>query len=520
MPYIAVGSLAFSGYGDAPMKFHSPAGVDLGVPASNPKISPGSSGCGGLVTLADGTFCATFVDSGSPDLFTTYTLDNQLAGIVGGTTGVGPLSIASNYVDHYYGYLSFFVGNYSLKKFDAAGALVTSFDLGFNFFPSSGPIGVAPDESAAYYSKRSTASDPVRKCDLSGGFATFATETGFSLFDNAILVLTNGDVLVGWKKGATNGYVKHYDSSGSLLHTYSLSGTTPAPICLTPGLTSASFWVGYYNSALATSSGVTIAEIELGTGTVLNTFDPDDGAGFEYDGPFCVVRVAIGAVLPPDYEDPCQIKSPIFIAQLEDVSGNVTQAATRSMRNRLEYLGGLTAAPSPKPPTDLPEVSVPPHAGNFEVFGLALPFDTVADATLHAGARLVFRPGCFADAITRAAARLTLNHNDVLASQRDGTLHCWEDARGLWFAADLLDSDTGKIVRGAIITGMMTDVCVHVIDADVVERGLDHEYLTVHQFDVALLMPSAYWGTGVHLQPSFPGTFVRVNPRCEAMTRS
>jgi hypothetical protein len=58
-----------------------------------------------------------------------------------------------------------------------------------------------------------------------------------------------------------------------------------------------------------------------------------------------VVRTAAGdCSAAPTYEDPCQIKSPIFIAQIEDIAGTVTQHATRPMRNSSTYLGGFTQA--------------------------------------------------------------------------------------------------------------------------------------------------------------------------------
>jgi phage head maturation protease len=505
MANIAVGSLAFSGYGDAPMKFHSPAGVDLGVPASNPKLSPASSGCDGLVTLANGTFCATRVDGGSPDFFTTYTLDSQLAGIVGGTTGAGPWSIANNYADHFYAYLAPFTGNYSLKKFDAAGALVTSFDLGFNFFPSSGPIGVAPDESAAYYSKRSVASDPVRKCDLAGGFATFATETGFSLFDNGILVLANGDVLVGWKKAGVNGFVKHYDASGALLHTYALSGTNQAPLCLTPGLTNTSFWISFYAAGVVTASGVRVAEIEIGTGAVLNSFDPDDGAGFEYDGPFCVVRVLIGeeegdpCTAEVDYEDPCLPDMEPWIAiQFVDQSTSPPTSKVYLASPVLAPFDDFAAAGGDS------TLEKPIDLDAFDIVGCAAPFNEWGDPTFHHGERSWFVPGCFETAIQRGDSRLLMNHQHDLeiASQADGTFELWQDDAGLQFGANLPINRLGELVFDGIRDGLIRACCVAVHPPHAkLTRGLDTRFTRVGRLHVALLICSkpGMFSTSVHI---------------------
>jgi HK97 family phage prohead protease len=524
---IPIGSLLFGGYGDTAMKFHSPAGVDLGVPATLPVAG---AALGGLVALADGTIAAVGIKDPLSNAFGSFlnwgVFDSQLVTFSGSDDGPFLASIASNYATKFYGLLpclstgSVLIdgfqmrGNYKVLRLDGTtGHITATFDLGFNFFPNAGTIGVAPDESCAYYSKRSTASDPVRKCDLAGGFTTFATETGFSLFDNGILVLANGDVLVGWKKAGVNGFVKQYDASGALLHTYTLSGTNQAPLCLTPGLTSTSFWISFYAAGVVTASGVRVAEIEIGTGTILNSFDPDDGAGFEYDGPFCVVRVLIGeeeadpCTPVVDYEDPCLPDFEPWIAE-EFVDASTSPATStvylsagvlRPINDSIQAGSAFGAPKQAIAMLDVDEI----RDQHFDVSGLACPFDTIADPEQHAGERHVFAPGAFSAAIKHRQARLFVDHRTLLelASQQTDTLELWEDERGLRFAANL-ETRLGGAIVDAIDRGLVKHVCIVTRDEEIVRFGLDVRIVKVGSFDLSFMVMNT---------PSYPSTSIVVS---------
>lgn len=327
MATIPVGSLVFSGFGDAPCKFASPAGVDLGVPASAPWIgnSDGGGGCEGIVQLDTGEICATG-SSGDVDPFNTVLAYSSQFVQVGGyqTLFSSGESIASDYSSHFLclrRQAGAGAGLY-LHTISPVGALLAETLLESGTFTHSGVLGISPDRTIAYYGF--VGGNTVSKNVISGPtVTTFATETGYTLADNNLLVLRNGEILIAWRKSVDVGYVKHYSAAGALLHTYALPGTNPSPIVLTPGLTDTSFWVGYYNAAVATSSGVTIAELAIGTGTVLESFAPDDGAGFEYDGEFCVVRVVIDPPAAPDecavtleLEDPCTMTQPFVWGEI------------------------------------------------------------------------------------------------------------------------------------------------------------------------------------------------------------
>ena len=68
MTFIPKGSLAFSGYGASPMKFLSPAGVDLGVRASA-QVNPGA-GCDAIMVLKGSNRIVT-IGGGPPNFPTT-----------------------------------------------------------------------------------------------------------------------------------------------------------------------------------------------------------------------------------------------------------------------------------------------------------------------------------------------------------------------------------------------------------------------------------------------------------------
>ncbi len=288
-PAAGVGSLAFSGFADSAMKFMSPAGVLQADPANSPTLAQGGSGCQGLVQIpgGDGTYCI----AGNGGTYASFTYDSQFAAVKGGASSTLSWSIASNYAGHFYTYLTPAAGNYFIKKYDATCALIASYDMGFTYFPTAGALAVAPDGSAAYYSKRRTSSDPIRKCDMAGGFANLITKANYKLFDNALLCLPNGNLLAAWTSNTgAAGVVEQFDSAGTLVSTVVTLAAGESPICITPGLTpSETFWMSTYKSGVSTFSGVRVYEINIATGDIVNYFDPNVGT-FEFDGPFCVVR--------------------------------------------------------------------------------------------------------------------------------------------------------------------------------------------------------------------------------------
>lgn len=283
------GTLLFSGFGDADVKFLSPGGLPL-TALNAPQLGEGS--CSGIVALESGVIGVTgLTDTVDYLLVRAYT--SNLSTYVGTNTTNAVTSIhRGNGV--FYAALRVILPSPELylQSYGPDGQIVATVDLGEDTGGSS-VIGVSWDGNYVYFAlARSFGWDYVKRRDIGGASTTtFCTETGYHIKDNGILVLKDGTVLVGWCKGGSVGFVRHYAADGSTLHTYSLVDADAAPLVLTPAVNDASFWVNFYGSA-PTYSGVTVQQIMVSNGGIMNDFDPEDGT-FEFDGPFCVTRASI-----------------------------------------------------------------------------------------------------------------------------------------------------------------------------------------------------------------------------------
>lgn len=300
---IPIGSLVFTGFGDSDaMKFLSPSGADLGQPLSVP---PGA-GIDGIVTLKP-SYAYGIIGGGAPDFGSTGigTFNSNFtfrAEAVTGGVGKGAARDDSN---HFYGGGGS-GSNGQIIRYDVDAADRTVYGpilpTGAGTTTSVLGLGVNGAGTIAYYCV--SCNDPAAPTRtvvygwsllLNNDLGPFAVNgSGWTTDNNAIIALSNGEVLVGWKKAATGGYVKHYSAAGTVLHTYTLAGTNAAPTALTHGATDATFFVSYFNDDALTASGVTLTEITVATGVVVGTpFNPEDG-DFEFDSAFTLVRT------PPD----------------------------------------------------------------------------------------------------------------------------------------------------------------------------------------------------------------------------
>lgn len=283
-------TLSFTGYGQdaGGLRFLDDTGVDLGSPFAG---NPVGFANGGLAVLADGKWCGINLEtplSDSPDFknWGVFAADFSGSLLTGDTGGPNLHSIATDYADKFYSARTPAVVNSQLWEFDNDGTKIAYYDLGLNI-SGSYAVSVAPDLSCAY--TLTVNASVIRKHDLSGGSTTFIDETGDGCFGGTptcMLCLRDGTLLVGWKKAATAGIVRRYDTDGSVLGTKTLSDTGAIPVCLTPGSADAAYWVSFYGDA-ATYSEITVQKIQVSDGTVLQDFDPEDGT-FQFDGPFAV----------------------------------------------------------------------------------------------------------------------------------------------------------------------------------------------------------------------------------------
>lgn len=297
--FIPKGSLAFSGFGDSPMKFSSPEGLNLGIPANNPSLQGDGDSCGGLLQLPNGHYFST----GNSGSIGSICYDSQFANVLGSTAVRAFSNVAGDYSTYCYA-IDVKPADYKVWKF-LDGVKIAEFSLGATHFPISPTLGVTLDGNRVYYGP--VDQDTVYRVILSGPTrAIFTTEAGYKLTDGAILVLPSGEILIGWFKFGNEGYVKRYSSAGVLMATYSLPGLTVTPLDIRPGLDPTySFWLNYYDGTVVdTWSQVSVAEVRISDGAILHRFAPNSGE-FEYDGPFCVVLVDIGTPItsPPPASD-------------------------------------------------------------------------------------------------------------------------------------------------------------------------------------------------------------------------
>lgn len=309
---IPAGSLVFSGFGDLPMVFLSEDGVDLGVPASAPKVGTADdeSGCGGLLPFSSGGYFANGTNTPDGHLHDAMVYDAAF-NFVGYVTDPSRESAATDATGHGYG-LSFYnhangvhaSGDYSIFKFDRTGARIAYWDVvgsGFGFPTTAYCLAVNNAGTVAYIASRNELT--VYKYDLAGSaeVGSFVTDTaGGKVWDNDLCVLADDSLLVGWDK-STDSTIKRYSSAGSLLNTYVPSGINSIRDSVVRGLTSETFWCSFGDGS---DYGTGVAEIRISDGVEVHRFSPSN-TGFEWDGPFCLVTSdVLTAVLiagPPSF---------------------------------------------------------------------------------------------------------------------------------------------------------------------------------------------------------------------------
>ncbi len=203
----------------------------------------------GTVTLFDnfGAFGNNFVSAGNPESIVFDTSGNFYVSGSKGMTGI--------------------------NKFDASGNLITTFLSGIQV----DWIELDPDQCTLYYTQEGRA---VKRFNVCTGvpLSDFATLPGDGEA-YAIRYLPGGGLLV-----ADSDNVKRLNSSGNVVHTYTLPDAGPQAFSLALATDGTSFWVG--DTATAD-----ISRIDLASGTVLTTFNSGNGgyglSVYPYNGFIC-----------------------------------------------------------------------------------------------------------------------------------------------------------------------------------------------------------------------------------------
>lgn len=282
-------------WGDGILEFISPAGTIVPPPTSNPdagsevngiislsnaKVVVINGGAPNFPTTADGVFAADFLSSVEFDV---------ASGAIWPT-----LSVYRDENDFIYS-----VNTNRIFKYDEDGNVVQVFVL-----PATNTTNIAVNKEGtiAYY-VRNTSEDTVRKWDLAGDtdLGVFITLGGAQAQKNSALFVSEaGDVFVGWRV-AGNDFVRRYDSSAAFIQDYTPANQRAGNsfLGITPGYTADTFWVNYYISPATTWSEVRTVEYDIATGSILNSFEPEDGF-YNFDTPFCVYGIDPG-IIPLTY---------------------------------------------------------------------------------------------------------------------------------------------------------------------------------------------------------------------------
>lgn len=296
MFYIPIGSLVFTGFGDAATVFTTDAGAVLTPPV--PGLWPGQieTSFTGVMQLPDGTWGCCIGDD-APNFYSFVTYDKDWNFIGGWVNGYATRGMCCDHSGAFYVITFGAAGHTFIRKFNTSGALVQSWDINaawsFTLFPS---IAVSLDGTIAYFGQAyaggagAPPSTGVKRWNLStdSAMSDLIAQEGYGpTNDLGICVLQDGTLVVGWY----NGLLKHYSAAGALLNTYTVPDLNATGFYqVTPADDAESFFVSWY----ATSSSFTnVARIRVSDGVLLSQFQkPNDT--FFYDGPFAMVRVASG----------------------------------------------------------------------------------------------------------------------------------------------------------------------------------------------------------------------------------
>ncbi len=299
---IAVGSLLIAPYNPNDYgTFVTPGGVPLTPPTNDPLFDTDGFGTvtNGIIQLDNGRICVTNLGNFQVGVFNAN-------GTLRAVNPVSdPCSIAGGYGNGFF----YGVENYSdpqrIAKFSSdTAARITQWDL--DSLGGSTPVvalAVTSGETFAYFARVTLGTRNVLRIDLgSSTVTTFITAPGVTTRvsgQNAMFCLRDNTLMVAWDDGT----IVHYDTGGSVLHTYTRANV----VAITPNLTDSSFWVSY------APSDWSIQEIEVATGTLLHDAPlPNAGAGvaaahtgsapgFNWGATLTVINTALGSTttIPP-----------------------------------------------------------------------------------------------------------------------------------------------------------------------------------------------------------------------------
>jgi hypothetical protein len=190
------------------------------------------------------------------------------------------------------------------------------------FNPSSGPNYLAVDQAGTVLYVMGDgpitigSTVTVWKIILATGVLSVfktTTMTATGNMGSPMLVMPDGSVIIPWGMRTAAQYPKRYNSSGTLLQTYtSLINWTGTSACTgiahaytgtigPAAIDTSSFFIGYYAYNSGGSSiagyGVIVCRVDLASGIPLSIWNTPS-TGFEYDGEFTALNTPIGSTHP------------------------------------------------------------------------------------------------------------------------------------------------------------------------------------------------------------------------------
>jgi hypothetical protein len=198
--------------------------------------------------------------------------------------------------------------------------------------PLAGLAGIAPslDETILYHSGQSSPTNsPVGRWDLVNNVALTNLAAGLGatwVTQDDILVLADGTIVVSYESTSvlTAPVVKHYAADGTVLNTYTLTGSRSQDVRLAYALDDPiSFWV-WTKLGPSSSAGNGLSRfrnVKVSDGSTLTTFDcqqygggvwfgavtatPSPRFGHSESCPFLIIRQAFPSVAPPPAPPAC-----------------------------------------------------------------------------------------------------------------------------------------------------------------------------------------------------------------------
>lgn len=213
--------------------------------------------------LADGTLLVEDIAGKLSDIITVGLYDQHLNSIVSipftSTNGWQQSYISSNKVDKFYvGWDSdfdHFAGEPSFSTIDTDGTRSA-----FTMLGGSGLTGLAPNnaETILYYSGRDGAGNrPIKRWDLIGATGLSNLVANLAGYTPAgIIVLADDTLVVVYQDVSGDTLVKHYNSSGSTLHTWTF-GDTGDPR-LAHAIDDSTFWLWIKTNVAGINTGASI----------------------------------------------------------------------------------------------------------------------------------------------------------------------------------------------------------------------------------------------------------------------